>query len=120
MLIRNAIRYSDRGDTVQVCISLDPKVIGAVKVAVRDSGPGIPEAKRKTLFKCEGTKSFGCANKVALHGGTIGYDTPVGGVGAGVSKRSSSSSGSEREKPGSEFYFSVNLEEVEEGGDDDY
>ena len=112
------MRYSDRGDTVQVCISLDPKVIGAVKFSVKDSGPGVPEAARKTLFKCEGTKSFGCARKVALHGGTIGYDSPVEGVGAGASK--SSSSGSGREKPGSEFYFSVNLEEVEEGDDDDY
>lgn len=104
---------------MQVSISLDPKAIGAVKFAVRDSGPGIPEAARKTLFKCNGTKSNGCANKVALHGGTIGYDTPVGGVGAGA-RKSSSSSGRGREKPGSEFYFSVNLEEVEEGDDDDY
>lgn len=115
------MRYSDRGDTVQVCISLDPKVIGAVRFSVKDSGPGIPGAARKTLFKCEGTKSFGCASKVALHGGTIGYDSPVSSVGAGASKSTSSSgSGSGSEKPGSEFYFSVNLEEVEEGDDDDY
>ena len=127
VLIRNAIRYSDRGDTVQVCVSLDLKNLGGVKFSVRDSGPGIPVAKRKSLFKCEGTKLFWFASKVALHGGTVSYEVPGAGVGAVTSSHSSSSSStsgsgstSGSEKPGSEFCFSVNLEEVEEGNDDDY
>lgn len=131
VLIRNAIRYSDRGDTVQVCVSLDLKNLGGVKFSVRDSGPGIPAAKRKSLFKNEGTKLFWFASKVALHGGTVSYEVPGAGVGAVTSSHSNSSSSSNSttsgsgsttgsEKPGSEFCFSVNLEEVEEGDDDDY
>ena len=81
-LLSNAVKYSPCGSTIAVEIeSFD----GAVAFAVRDQGPGIPEAERDRLFKdfgrtsvrptggekCTGLGLAICRKIVDAHNGTI-------------------------------------------------
>ncbi|HXE63316.1 MAG TPA: ATP-binding protein [Bryobacteraceae bacterium] len=47
-VIRNAIRYSPAGETIDVRLSAAP---GAAKVEVRDRGPGVPENQLAQIFQ---------------------------------------------------------------------
>lgn len=47
-LLGNAIKFSPRGSTVQVTVSVDG---WTAEVAVADSGPGVPEAELDSLFR---------------------------------------------------------------------
>lgn len=46
-LVRNAIRFSSPGERVEVRASVEG---GLARIAVRDTGPGIPEAQLATIF----------------------------------------------------------------------
>jgi signal transduction histidine kinase len=81
-LLSNAVKFSPPGSTITVEVET---VAGAIVVAVRDQGPGIPEAERGKLFKdfsrtsvrpTGGEKSTGlglaiCRKIVDGHHGTI-------------------------------------------------
>jgi len=81
-LLSNAVKFSPPGSTITVEIEA---IAGAIVVAVRDQGPGIPEAERGKLFKdfsrtsvqpTGGEKSTGlglaiCRKIVDGHHGTI-------------------------------------------------
>ena len=81
-LLSNAIKFSPPGSTVTVEVEA---VAGSIVLAVRDQGPGIPEAERYKLFKdfgrtsvqpTGGEKSTGlglaiCRKIVEAHHGTI-------------------------------------------------
>ncbi len=49
-LVQNAIRYGRRDGAVRVCIQSSKEPDGTVRLAVRDRGPGIPEAMRERVF----------------------------------------------------------------------
>jgi two-component system sensor histidine kinase/response regulator len=88
-LVSNAVKYSPRGSIITVVIHANDTQAG---FAVRDSGPGIPEAERHKLFKdygrlstqpTGGEKSTGlglaiCRKIVEAHNGTIGVDNIPG------------------------------------------
>lgn len=83
-LLSNAVKYSPPSSTVTVLVLPETKP-GQCGFAVRDQGPGIPEAERDKLFKdfsrlsvqpTAGEKSTGlglaiCRKIVEAHGGTI-------------------------------------------------
>ena len=83
-LISNAVKFSPAGSSVTVATFRDSST-QTCGVAVRDQGPGIPDAERDKLFKPFGRlsnaptlneKSTGlglviCRNIVQAHGGTI-------------------------------------------------
>lgn len=51
-VVRNAVRYTDPGTTVQVRLAPVPDGAGKTAVLeVQDHGPGIPEAERKAVLK---------------------------------------------------------------------
>ena len=89
-LLSNAAKYSPRGGVVTVSITADE---GTVRVAVRDTGPGIPEGFRRHLFerfaqadgsdsRQKGGTGLGLAISKAIvekHGGHIGFETTPGG-----------------------------------------
>jgi two-component system, sensor histidine kinase and response regulator len=91
-LLSNAIKYSPPGSTIRVTIQSDQD--GFWGFAVRDQGPGIPEAERHKIFQDFGSlstqptlneKSTGvglviCRRIVGAHGGTIRAENlPEGG-----------------------------------------
>jgi signal transduction histidine kinase len=53
-LISNAIKFSQPETSVAVCAMAEG---GGVRIAVRDQGPGIPEAERDKLFQPFGQTS---------------------------------------------------------------
>lgn len=86
-LLSNAIAYTPEGQSLEVVAG---KHSGCVRVAIRDRGPGIPDAEKPTIFERfkQGTnkKSQGyglglaiCKTIIRQHGGTIGCDDAPGG-----------------------------------------
>jgi PAS domain S-box-containing protein len=88
-LIGNAIKYSPGGEPVEVALRARA---GAVEMAVRDRGIGIPEAERSKLFgrfaRASNARALGIGGTgfglylsksiVDLHGGTIEADSVEG------------------------------------------
>jgi signal transduction histidine kinase len=87
-LLDNARKYSPEGARIVLSVSQDP---GAVRFAVRDSGPGIQSADRASVFERfhrleEGSLKPGAGlglyisrGLVEAHGGTIAVDEAPGG-----------------------------------------
>jgi signal transduction histidine kinase len=87
-LVGNAIKFTDRG-AVDVAAGLAE---GRFQVAVRDTGPGIPEAEQKRIFeefqqvddtttRQKGGTGLGLAiakRIVEMHGGTISVESAPG------------------------------------------
>ncbi|NUQ26980.1 MAG: HAMP domain-containing protein [Acidobacteriaceae bacterium] len=81
-VVRNAIRYSDPGTAVEVSLTCDGSLM---RLAVRDHGPGVPEAELLRIFepfyrvkdardRQSGGAGLGLAiaeRVVRIHGGTI-------------------------------------------------
>ena len=88
-LLSNAIKFTPEGGRVDVTVTEDTE---GVSIAVRDTGPGIPESQRAAIFErfrqADGTSTrpqegvgIGLAltqNLVDLHAGTLDLDTTVG------------------------------------------
>ncbi|MET1114692.1 MAG: ATP-binding protein [Comamonas sp.] len=92
-LVDNAVRYGPEGARVR--IESMPLPGGGVRLAVRDDGPGVPEAERARLgerfFRVLGTGQPGnglglsiVARIAALHGATLHFEAGLGGRGLGV------------------------------------
>lgn len=84
-LVRNAIEAVSPGGHVTIAARADE---GSVRVAVEDDGPGIPEAVAARIYEpFFSTKEAGTGlgmsivhSLVALHGGTIRFQTGAGGT----------------------------------------
>lgn len=85
-LLSNAIKFSPAGTTISVVSEGAGK---AVRVGVKDEGPGIPEADRHKVFdkffqlEKGGSRGFGlglaiCKLIVQAHQGTVGVDSEPG------------------------------------------
>jgi two-component system sensor histidine kinase CpxA len=84
-VIRNAIRYTDGGTSVEVRLDSEKSSSGAIRLVVRDYGPGVPESELKNIFqpfyritgardRQSGGAGLGLAiadRVVRIHGGTI-------------------------------------------------
>ncbi len=85
-VIRNAIRYTDSGTSVEVRMEPESSASGAkIRLVVRDHGPGVPESELKNIFqpfyriadardRKSGGTGLGLAiadRVVRIHGGTI-------------------------------------------------
>jgi two-component system, chemotaxis family, CheB/CheR fusion protein len=85
-LIDNAVKYSPRDTAIDVELSSDH---GAIRIAVRDRGPGIPADERSRIFEpFHRTSNSGpgvglglhiAKEIVELHGGTLTVETPADG-----------------------------------------
>ena len=89
-LISNAVKFSPRGDTVDVSVRRHNR---SVRVSVKDNGPGIPEQFRDKVFdrftqsdtsdgRHRGGTGLGLNIAKAIidkHGGLISFDTREGG-----------------------------------------
>ncbi len=85
-LLSNAIRFSPEGGEIVLRCKLEPD---AITIRISDSGPGIPEDKRDSIFdrfeskaQSGGRKGAGLGLSIArslleLHGGTIELDSNV-------------------------------------------
>lgn len=85
-LVSNAAKFTHRGDTIRITVS---EAGGNARVSVIDHGPGIPQDRRKDIFRKfsqinagENQKLPGtglglhiCRQLVELHGGAIGFDS---------------------------------------------
>jgi two-component system OmpR family sensor kinase len=93
-LIDNAIKYTPQGGTVDVSVVAES---GFVRVAVEDSGPGIPPEERERVFdrfyRVPGSDAAGSGLGLAIiksiaerHGATLALDTSqrLGGLAATV------------------------------------
>ena len=95
-VIRNAVRYSPRGALVVISARrvADAAKSDTVEVAVRDSGPGVPEEDLALIFEpfyrvdaARGHHGIGgeglglaiAARALAVHGGTIAARNVAGG-----------------------------------------
>lgn len=84
-LVGNALKYSERPVSVDVVARAD-----GVAIAVRDDGPGIPEAERTAIFerfyrsghdKAQGGTGIGLSivkRIVTVHGGSLELESEVG------------------------------------------
>ena len=89
-LASNAVKFTPRGGQVTVVTESQP---GRVRVCVRDSGPGVPEAERSQLFvehvrlspqPTAGEESHGIGLAIVRHlvegqGGSVGAEFPTTG-----------------------------------------
>jgi signal transduction histidine kinase len=86
-LIDNALKYSPRETPIEVELSSTP---AAIRIAVRDRGPGIEIADRTRIFEpfhrssSTGVPGVGLGLHIAkqiveLHDGTLSVETPEGG-----------------------------------------
>lgn len=50
-VVRNAVRYTQEGTSVEISLLRDPVAAGWLKICVRDHGPGVPEEKLTKLFE---------------------------------------------------------------------
>lgn len=91
-VLDNAIRYTQPGGQVTVRVVPDTSI---VKIAVEDTGPGIPEAERSRVFerfyRLLDRGSEGCGLGLAIvqeiaasHGAQITLDSGPGGIGTSV------------------------------------
>ncbi|UJR79113.1 sensor histidine kinase [Sandaracinus amylolyticus] len=92
-LLGNAIKFTPRGGCVSMKVSCTSE---RVRIAVRDTGPGIPESERERIFESfrqsgsqgarrESGLGLGLAlvkTLVELHGGTVRVETPDDGRGS--------------------------------------
>ena len=91
-VVRNAIKYSRRGDTVEVATALGGDGHVAV-ITVQDSGTGVPESDLARIFdpffrssthqdmKGSGLGLEIAKRVIASHGGTIrAWNVPTGGL----------------------------------------
>lgn len=91
-VVRNALRYTPEGTTVEVTIARQP---AAAVVTVRDQGPGVPPGELETIFapfhrvgaartRDSGGTGLGLAiakRSVTMHGGTVvARNVPEGGL----------------------------------------
>lgn len=88
-LMSNAAKFSNKGETVEISVS---KIDGNVKISVTDTGPGIPEYARATLFEPFSQVASNTSSKVngtglgltivkaivAHHGGSIDFHSVQG------------------------------------------
>jgi signal transduction histidine kinase len=65
-LVGNALKFTDRG-SVTVIVDADPVTRKAVRIAVRDTGPGIPADRLESIFKAFEQAD---ATTARTHGGT--------------------------------------------------
>ena len=49
-VVRNALRFSERGQTVEIDVTVD-KLASAYRVDIRDQGPGVPTRALTTMFE---------------------------------------------------------------------
>jgi PAS domain S-box-containing protein len=85
-LIDNAIKYSPTGTAIDVDLTSTPD---AIRIAVRDRGPGIPPAERGRIFEpfhrsSTAAPGVGLGLHIAkeiveLHGGTLTLEAPADG-----------------------------------------
>lgn len=86
-LIGNAVKYTPKGGSIRVSLRHDE---GSYKVAVEDTGPGVPQEMRDRIFdryvqvgeKALGGVGIGLAlarELTELHGGEIGLEVPEHG-----------------------------------------
>ena len=115
-LISNAIRHSEKDSTIRISVSYSTKIIGFVTFSVIDSGPGVSESAKKNLFKpvvqilpvdlLRGKESgMGlaiCTDIVALHEGSMGYESTFSNETGGDGSVDSGGRGR-----GSEFFFNI-------------
>ena len=91
-VIRNAIRYTESGSLIEVCLERENSSSGAkIRLVVRDYGPGVPESELKNIFqpfyrvtgardRQSGGTGLGLAiadRVVRIHGGTIRAENAV-------------------------------------------
>ncbi len=92
-LVSNALRHTPRGSEVKVSVFLD-EAPAALRIAVSDAGPGIPEADQTRVFEKfvtggRGSRNSGlglafCKLAVEAHGGRIWIERPAEGGAAFV------------------------------------
>jgi signal transduction histidine kinase len=87
-LLSNSIKFCDEGDEITLSAQIDNE---RAIIMVKDTGPGISEADRETLFNLEHTLSTGtqgekgnhlglilCRDMVVQNNGSIRFETEVG------------------------------------------
>ncbi len=105
-LLGNAVKFTEDG---KVTLDVEKGQGPILRFSVRDTGPGIPEEKQGLLFQSFSQVDSSSSRK---HGGT--------GLGLAISKRLVELMGgtidlTSKEGEGSTFFFTVPLEEAEEG-----
>jgi two-component system sensor histidine kinase CpxA len=91
-VIRNAIRYTENGTLIEVCLERENTSSGAkIRLVIRDYGPGVPESELKNIFqpfyrvagardRQSGGTGLGLAiadRVVRIHGGTIRAENAI-------------------------------------------
>jgi signal transduction histidine kinase len=95
-LVGNALRYVPRGTrrlpggTIRVHVACD-RTHHHVVISVQDDGPGIPEAKKKALFRRDGQVTHGTGlglmlidDVITAHGGTVDVESSTDRMTSGV------------------------------------